>query len=340
MAVTIRDVAKAAGVSASTVSRVLNKKGLISAETEQRISAAMAQLHYVPNDMARSFANGTTMTIALAIDVVDARAYANPFFNNTVFGMETAAHERGYNLIITSGVKDTPASAERLIRGKKIDGIAFPVSLVDPALLQLLREKHFPCVIIGHPDASAWNANWVDINNTQAGAIAAQHLLEKGCKKLAYVAGSLHETFSRDRLIGCNQTLRAAGLAEAEVLQGAADLQAARALVQALLARPQRPDAILCGGDCIALGAARAAAASGLKIPQDVKLLCFDDTPITEYAEPSITSISVDTFELGKQAAQILISQIEGEQGSLHQVLLSTQVLERASTQNKMLKEI
>ena len=108
MSITIRDVAKLAGVSPSTVSRVLNKTAPISEETAGRIYRAMEELRYVPNDIARSFASGSARAIALAINVSDARAYANSFFNSTVYGIETAAHQNGYNLIITGANGESP----------------------------------------------------------------------------------------------------------------------------------------------------------------------------------------------------------------------------------------
>lgn len=122
MAATIKDVARLAGVSPSTVSRVLNQKGVISDETKQKIVSAMEQLKYVPNDIARSFANGSAHAISLVIDISDGTAYANNFFNNTVFGIETAAHRNDYNLIITNGAAAFGgiSSVERLIAGKRL----------------------------------------------------------------------------------------------------------------------------------------------------------------------------------------------------------------------------
>ena len=121
MSATIRDVAKLAGVSASTVSRVINKSAPISEETSNRIYRAMEELQYVPNDIARSFASGSARAIAIAVNVSDTQSYANRFFNNTVFGIETAAHRKGYNFIITSANDERggAGSLERLIRSKK-----------------------------------------------------------------------------------------------------------------------------------------------------------------------------------------------------------------------------
>ena len=157
MSVTIRDVAKAAGVSPSTVSRVLNNKGIISEETCEKI----------------------------AINVSDAQAFANTFFNRMVFGIETAAHQSGYNLIITNATADREGlgSIERLIMGKKIDGILFPASLLQRSFLKALEGNSFPCVVLGRPGTSDLEASWVDIDNEQAGQAAVNHLYSKGYRR-------------------------------------------------------------------------------------------------------------------------------------------------------------
>ena len=154
MAATIKDVARLAGVSPSTVSRVLNQKGVISEETKQKIASAMEQLKYVPNDIARSFANGSAHAISLVIDISDGTAYANNFFNNTVFGIETAAHRNDYNLIITNGAAAFGgiSSVERLIAGKKVDGVVLPISLVTDELLRRIEDLSVPCVILGRSE--------------------------------------------------------------------------------------------------------------------------------------------------------------------------------------------
>jgi len=186
MAATIKDVARLAGVSPSTVSRVLNQKGVISEETKQKIASAMEQLKYVPNDIARSFANGSAHAISLVIDISDGTAYANNFFNNTVFGIETAAHRNDYNLIITNGAAAFGgiSSVERLIAGKKVDGVVLPISLVTDELLRRIEDLSVPCVILGRSEEVGAEANWVDINNVQAGRRAVKLLLERGYQKI------------------------------------------------------------------------------------------------------------------------------------------------------------
>lgn len=336
MGVTIRDVAKAAGVSVSTVSRVLNNKGTISEETTRRIHQAMEELKYVPNDFARSFANGSPRAIALVIDVADAPSYANNFFSSTVFGIETAAHRNDYSLMVTNGAPNASgiSGVERLMLGKKVDGVILPVSLLDADFLAKIDELKFPCVILGRLDETDVETSWVDMNNTQAGSLATRHLIQRGYRRIAFVSESESTTFDADRVSGYCRELAAKGLTVDHdlIIHTGAGIENAIDVVQKLLASPERPDAVLCGSDIIALGAVRAAKRSGLNVPDDFGVLSFDNTAITDLAEPGITSMDVDTYELGVQTAEILINKIENPGASIRQVLLSTRVVARGST--------
>lgn len=339
MAVTIKDVARAAGVSASTVSRVLNNKGVISEETRKRIWDTMKELEYVPNDVARSFANGSARAFALVIDVVDVRAYANNFFNNTVFGIETAAHENGYNLMITNekSVEDEISPVQKLVLGKKIDGIVIPISMAGESLLEKLNDLGFPSVILGHLDEGRTETSWVDINNTQGGALAVRHLIKKGYRNIAFLYGNDKEQFNQDRLTGYSRGVSAGGMEVKQELicHGLSGVEDSRECVLGLLRQEDRPDAVVCGDDRLALGALRAAKAAGVAVPRDFGIVSFDNTPLTELADIPITSLDVDTFELGRQAAEILIQQIEEPEASFRQVLLSTKIIGRASTERE-----
>lgn len=336
MAATIRDVARAAGVSTSTVSRVLNQKGTISEETKQRIYKAMEALNYVPNDFARGLATGSPRVIALVIDVADVRAYSNNFFNNTVFGIETIAHRNDYNLMIING---SPAfggilSVERLVLSKKIDGVIFPISIANDYLLRKMDELHFPCVILGRSDEISGEANWVDINNTQAGGAATRHLLRNGYKSIGFLSDGEDKLFNRDRITGYCRELANAGLSvdSSRILHGEPTLDDGFEMAAQLLEQPSPPDAVICSSDRLALGAIRAARAKGLSVPRDFGVLSFDNTPLTELAEPAITSIDMDTFEQGVQAAETLINQIEDPDASIRQIMLATKTVVRDST--------
>lgn len=335
MSATIRDVARLAGVSPSTVSRVLNKTAPISEETCNRIYRAMEELRYVPNDIARSFASGSSKAIAIAINVSDARSYSNSFFNNTVFGIETTAHNNGYNLIIT-GANDERggvSALEKLIMSKKIDGLILPVSMVRPSVVRLVEDIGFPCVVLGRMKSDD-KLSWVDIANAQAGANAVRYLLKKGYRKIAFLSRGDRELFTLDRLEGYRSELTAAGITPdpAYVIRSASSPEDTARGISALLQSEAAPDAVICGDDRMALAALRAGRQLGLRIPEDLGVLCFDNTEVTEVAEPGISAVDVDTFELGRTAAENLLRQIERPGNGVNYAQLTTKVIERSST--------
>ena len=336
MSVTVRDVARLAGVSPSTVSRVLNKTAPISEQTSNRIYRAMEELKYVPNDIARSFASGSARAIAIAINVSDARSYANSFFNNTVFGIETAAHKNGYNLIITGANCDHGGadSLEKLIMSKKIDGLILPVSMMNASVVKLVEDSNFPFVLLGRATKLSDKISWVDIANSQAGSNAARYLLKKGYRKIAFISHGDKELFSRDRLEGYRTELNRAGLKPdpAYVISSSSSLDEAKLCIRALLTSASAPDAVICGDDRMALAALRVSGELGLRVPEDVGILCFDNTEVTELAEPSISVVDVDTFELGRIAAETLLRRIENPNFGANQSQITTKVIERRST--------
>ena len=296
MAATIKDVARLAGVSPSTVSRVLNQKGVISEETKQKIASAMEQLKYVPNDIARSFANGSAHAISLVIDISDGTAYANNFFNNTVFGIETAAHQNDYNLIITNGAAAFGgiSSIERLIAGKKVDGVVLPISLVTDELLRRIEDLSVPCVILGRSEEVGAEANWVDINNVQAGRRAVRLLLERGYKKIAFLSDG-DQRFNRDRIAGYRRAACRKSSARSDggiLLPARRPSRSGMDCVRAFFGRQRRaPDAVILQRRPV--GAKRIAAARqlGLRVPEQFGIISCDNTPPTELAETPITSV-------------------------------------------------
>ena len=339
MSVTIKDVARAAGVSPSTVSRVLNKTAPISESTRNRIYHAMEELKYVPNDIARSFACGSARAIAIAINVADVQAFSNSFFNNTVFGIEPAAHKNGYNLIVTGANNEHGGidSLQKLIMSKKIDGLILPVSVLQPSIVQLIHTTNFPCVILGRLRADHSDISWVDIANSQAGANAVRHLLDRGYQKIAFLSGGEKELFNQDRLEGFRGALRSAGIEPNQdyIIHTVPTLLNGKQCIENLLKRQDAPDAVICGDDKLALAALRTARKMGRRVPEDFGVLCFDNTSVTELAEPSITTVDVDTFELGRLAAENLLHLIEKPDSGAKQSRLTTRIIERESTARK-----
>ena len=256
-----------------------------------------------------------------------------------VFGIETAAHQSGYNLIITNATADREGlgSIERLIMGKKIDGILFPASLLQRSFLKALEGNSFPCVVLGRPGTSDLEASWVDIDNEQAGQAAVNHLYSKGYRRIAFLSNGEKELFNQDRIAGYRKAIekRQLALEESWICHTRSSLEEGRASVRQLLEGNEKPDAIICSDEKLALAAIREGKAMGYDVPNDFGVLCFDDTPVTELAEPGITSVDVDTFELGRLAAENLIRQIERAERSSWRVQLTTHIIERDSTGRK-----
>lgn len=336
MSSTIKDVAKLAGVSHSTVSRVLNDKGVISDETKEKIYKAMKELKYVPNDFARNFANGNPLTIALAIDVDNLNDYSNSFFSNTVFGIETAAHNSNYSLMVVKGSSSTDGTEEviKLAMGKRINGIIFPESIVNVELLKSLDEQNFPYVILGRSKDIDCNTGWVDINNTQAGAAAVKHLLEQGYKKIAFMSDGKDKVFNQDRIDGYRKELNNKNIKidEKLIVEGSANVESGYELTMKLLRKNNHPDAIVCSNDRMVVGVLKAANSLNINVPNKLGIICCDNTPVMELSTPSITCINVDTYELGIQAADKLINLIENSDEIVRQTMLSTSIIPREST--------
>ncbi|MFN2926363.1 LacI family DNA-binding transcriptional regulator [Lachnospiraceae bacterium YH-ros2228] len=335
MGATIKDVAKLAGVSPSTVSRVLNNKRVISPETSERIHQAMKELNYVPNDLARSFAKASSHVIGLAVDTTKPEAYSNRFFNKTVFALETVAQQKDFSLMIVSATKPKKKSESilRLINGKKLDGIVLPADLASKPLLADLEKLEFPVVIVGKNDEMD-TSSWVDINNIQAGRIAAEHLLSKEYENFLFLMRSIDPLFEKERVKGFVQTLEEQAVSEDryQVVQNIVDQQSVEKAILDHFNEGNGSLSVLCSNDRIAVSAIETARKHGIKIPEQLGILCFDNTDVTELMNPSISCINVDTYAQGLQAAEILIQQINQKDHNSRQVLISTDVIERDST--------
>jgi DNA-binding LacI/PurR family transcriptional regulator len=332
----IKDVAKAAGVSASTVSRVINNSPLISAETREKTLKVMKELNYVPNSMARGLSNQKAFTIALLVNISEPKAYSNPFFYEVIHGIETIVYNNGLCLIIanlqTSVKKDNMLGW--LIHGKRTQGVILPSAIVDSQIVKELKKIKFPFVVLGEPADCREPIDWVDINNAQGGQQAVDHLLRQGYRKIAFIGGSRKEIFNRNRLSGYREALEANGIEynPEYVREGGSSKQDGLIMTRELLGLKARPDAVICGDNFLSLGAMKAAAEAGLNIPADFGVLSFDNFPIAELAEPSLTTVDIDVFEMGVQAASLLFKRIENPSAREQQSLIATRIEEREST--------
>lgn len=335
----IKDVAKEAGVSTATVSRVINNSPSTTEETRKKILAAMEKLSYVPNSLAQGLASKKVFNVTLIIDIEDAKSFSNPFFYEVMHGIETVMHEQGLSLIIASSHKadNRINSIKKLVHGKRMQGLIIPSSLADTKTLEKLNELDCPFVIVGEPTQSKGLYSWVDINNTQGGEQAVEHLAGMEYKKIAIICGSTKELFNYNRLLGYKNALQRNEIAIAEEYIKECDSTKKDAYIKTLelLALKDAPDAIICGDNIISFGSMKAIKEKGLDIPDDIGLVSFDDYPLAELVEPSLTSIDIDVFELGAIAANALIKMMNNPDARQQQSLLSTGINIRESSQRK-----
>ena len=335
MGVNIQDVADRAQVSKATVSRVINDSPTISEKTKARVRRAMKELNYVPNSIARNFANQNTRNIALIVDIDDQSAFKNPFFYEELHGIETVIYREDYCLIIANvhSMGGHRNAIDNIVLQKRADGVIIPATIVSREIVKLLKDNDIPFVVAGEPLCCADEVNWVDINNRQGGTEAARHLLGNGYKRVAFLSGAMENKFNQNRHEGYRQTLIEAGAVydEKHVLTNGVSIEDGTRMMARLLALPQAPDAVVCSNNVLAHGAIRAIRAAGLTIPGDVGMVGFDNY-LAEFLNPPLTTVDINVFELGVQSGSVLMRLIKSERAGNKQILISTELIERESS--------
>lgn len=335
MGVNIKDVADRAQVSKATVSRVINDSPTISEKTKERVRRAMKELNYVPNSIARNFANQNTRNIALIVDIDDQSAFKNPFFYEELHGIETVIYREDYCLIIANvhSMGGHRNAIDNIVLQKRADGVIIPATIVSREIVRLLKDNDIPFVVAGEPLTCADEVNWVDINNRQGGEKAARHLLANGYKRIAFLCGNMENKFNQNRYEGYRQALMEAGAAPDEqyVLTDGVSIEDGARMMERLLALPQAPDAVVCSNNVLAHGAIRAVNGAGLTIPGDVGMVGFDNY-LAEFLNPPLTTVDINVFELGVQSGSVLMRLIKSERAGNKQILISTELVERKSS--------
>lgn len=315
---TIDDVAREAGVSKATVSAVLNAKGGVGDATRARVLGVMERLNYRPNAgaMARS-AGGKRRSIGLVIKEMD-----NPYYGEIAAGAMAEGRTHGYTVLVASSEGEYAAEREavELMGEHGVDGLVLTPVLDDHADLQHLfelRRRNFPFVLL--EEIRGVRASVVDIENVEASARAVQHLLELGHTRIVHFAGPAYSTHSRERVEGVyrafSRSPRPFG-EDAIVAAGAHAEDGRRAALALFGGAPAdaRPTGVTCYNDLVALGVLRALDELGLRVPEDVSVIGFDDLRILEHAAPRLTSVHVPKHEMGRRAAEMLIRHIEARE--------------------------
>lgn len=333
MRASLKDVAAVAGVSVKTVSNVVNDYQFVSTDTRERVQAAIAELNYRPNLSARRLRTGRSNLIALSVPEIDA-----PYFAELASEIVDAAELRGWTVLIdkTGGERTHEQVTAAGIRAHLVDGaIASPLSMTAEDVRDL-ADSH-PLVLLGERLAHV-GADHVAIDNIGASAQATRHLIGLGRTSIATIGGSLESTGAL-RLRGFKSALAEANrVCDPRLVLPVTDYHRGEgfAAMMALLNLETRPDAVFCFNDLLALGAMRAIHVAGLRVPQDVAVVGFDDIEDGRYSTPTLTTISPDKAEIARASVELLARRIERtvrtEPGKAREIFASHRLIVREST--------
>lgn len=328
---TLEAVAARAGVSRSTVSRVVNGSPRVTPEAIAAVTAAIAELGYVPNRAARMLASRRTQTLALVIPEDTALFFSDPFFASVIQGVATTLARTEYTLTMLIASEEAPEKTARYLRGGNVDGaLVLSHHRHDRSYTQLAGA--LPVVFGGRPMSNEHDDVFVvDVDNVAAARSAVEHLIARGRRRIAHIAGPDDMAAGLDRVAGWRAALDAAGLEPAGVESGGFTVAGGMAAMSRLLDRVPDLDGVFAASDSMASGAVSMLRERGLAVPSDVAVAGFDDNFFAVSTMPQLTTVAQPSVELGCAMAEQLVRLIEGE--PVERVrMLPTSVVVRAST--------
>lgn len=327
---TMKQVAEKAGVSTSTVSHVLNNTRIVSPEAKERVQKAIAELRYIPSAVARSLKNDRTHTIGMMIP-----NNSNPYFAEVIQGVEDASFKFGYNIILCNSYDDPKKQAAyiRVLLEKRIDGLILVASGSDDQLTRLLEDEDLPKVLVDREVAGV-SADFIQADHEQGAYLATKYLLDLGHRAIACVSGPKDLLSSRDRVSGYLRALREYGVKFRLDCLVNSDFtsQGGYNAFQQLLALPQRPTAIFVSNDLMAIGGLCAASSAGVRIPEQLSVVGYDDIALASFTTPPLTTIAQPKHEIGVVTARVLVERMLNPHLALKREKLSTRLIVRGST--------
>lgn len=326
---TIYDIAKLAGVSTATVSKVFNHSGRISVKTKERIMEISNQLNYQPSMVASALTGKKTFTIGLLIpDLV------NPFFAELSRNIEDRAHELGFNLVICNTDNDMNKEIKyiQLLRQKSVDGIVVATGVSNDELLKELVNQRVPIALVAR-DMSMLAVSAVLVDDFAGGYNAASYLVRLGHKRIATIAESLNVTSSKDRVRGYRHALTEAGLLYDEKLVQISDfsVEGGKKTAGILLDQAKRPTAIFACNDLLAIGAIQAAKERKIRVPEQLSIVGFDNTILATITDPPLTTIAQPIQAMGQQVIDLITQEINSKKTVKQRIVLLPELTIRES---------
>lgn len=324
---TIRDVAKEAGVSTMTVSRYFNDPEKLRATTRSKVEQAIERKQYVPNAAARSLVKGHTNALSLVVADI-----TNPFFTRISRAVEDAVQELGYTLMI-GNTDETEAKERRYLEAlvsQRVDGVILSPSSNSAEHLMFLHQHDIPVVSIDRKVPNV-QVDTIVTDSFDAGYQLTNHFIDRGYREIVFVGGKEGVSTLEERLDGYRTAMDEAKLRDTSYL-GEYNRQSGEKIVEKILAKGVLPEAIIAANNFVAIGAIEALRSHAYEIPDDIGLACFGDLEVAATINPFLTVVDHPTYELGRQAAHMLIERIEGYGGPPRERTLPIELIVRKST--------
>lgn len=339
--VTIKDVAKAAGVSPSTVSRVVKDHQGISTDTKKKIRKIMEEMGYSPNIAARNLVTNRSFTIGLIIKSAVHEAVLNPFYTEVNFGVSEACRKEGFSTIMTSANDDENLFDEikDMINSKQVDGFILLYSKEEDLITKYLTELGFPYVVIGKDISNSQDAIYVDNDNVYASQMITDYLLDKGYSDIMMITDNDIFAVAKDRIKGFSRALEKRGInPEGRVLKCNNDNDSVKSVLKEIFSEG-KPDVILTLDGVINARVTSLLYQEKYKIPEDVATATFNDSPLTELASPPQTTVDIFPEELGREAGREIISLVREPKQLKKNIIIPTSIIERQSTMRRIFDE-
>ncbi|QHE51412.1 LacI family DNA-binding transcriptional regulator [Pontibacillus sp. HMF3514] len=336
MGITIKDVAKAANVAPSTVSRVIANNSRISENTKKRVRKAMKDLGYHPNVNARNLANKSTQALGIVMKSSTDKALQNPFFSEVLRGISAIAHEEEHSLFISTGETEEEIyeSVERMVYGNQVDGIILLYSQVNDPVSNFLIEKDFPFVLIGKPYNQVDSITHVDNDNVTASVDITNHLIEQGHERIAFIGGDTDLVVTLDRMRGYELALEKAGLPIKDEYHIHQEFlkSGGREAVHQLFQLDEPPTGLVIVDDLMSIGVMTMLEELGYQVPQDVSIVSFNNVYLSEISRPPLTTVDVNIHGLGCQAAKCVIEKVNNVDEPAKRIIVPYDIKKRQST--------
>ncbi|MEC0275447.1 LacI family DNA-binding transcriptional regulator [Peribacillus frigoritolerans] len=315
MAITIKDVAQLANVAPSTVSRVIANDTRISEKTKVRVRKAMEKLGYHPNLIARSLANQSTRIIGLVLPSSSNGFYQSPFFSTILQGLSEGAQEKHYSLLLSTGKTEDEIyeGVMNMVQGGMVDGIILMYSRMNDRILTYLQARGFPFVVIGKPYDFIEEITYVDNDNVLAAEQLTDYLIQLGHKRIGFIGGNITFVMTLNRLLGYERALKRADIVPRREYTIHEDVlhEGGQAAAKKLLSIDEPPTALVVSDDRMALGVMHSLREMGVRTPEEMSIVSFNHVLFFKQSLTALTSVDINVFDLGYQAAKSIIQKLQ-----------------------------